>query len=320
MIGGLFYFKKLELKMLKMVFSLSVLVSLNLFAANANQNSYSQQLKILDDASSTISLIPSYSSSSYSSKGQFTGRTISREMSGQDNTIKFEKGINSVSSFSVQTLIGNTTLTQTINGTKREYKFSGLGDVTFTYKALQAKELSSVIWGGDFNLSLKSNELASTSDSGNYASGGHSIRPFVGYEFKNGTFVTGGLISYQLFGDRESVFKDKNPANNFSETTTGGNILEAIAFTEMHKTNYNFGVLAGVESENAHTIEKNNVLDTMDPRTFIKGNIYGNIVLNNDLSFSPTLKYRTLTSKNIDGYKISKQDEMELFLGLNLNL
>lgn len=304
--------------MIKMILSLGILLAVNAFAVN--QTSYSQPLKVMDETSTSVSITPSFSSSKSNSKVKMNNRSYSFETTEQNNIIKIEKGINSTSSFGIETTVGRKTITEVYNNRKREFKSSGMGDLTFTYKALKAKELSSFVWGGDLSLSLVDHEGATTAKEGNYATGGHSIRPFIAYESKNEALVTGGLISYQMYGDRKTVYKDIRLINNSSATKSGGNILEAIGFAEVQNNNYVVGMLAGVEMQGASSIEDSIEQDNYDPRTYLKANIYSNVNISEDFSFLPTLKYRTLTSKNVDGLKVDKEEELALFVGLGINI
>lgn len=185
----------------------------------------------------------------------------------------------------------------------------------FTYKTLNPKELASIVWGSDLSLSLQERKMASQTKEGNYASGGHSIRPFIGYESTNESVVVGGLISYQIFGVRNSSFESKH-----LKTTTGGNIGEAIGFAEVHHMNYTIGMLTGVEMHGPQSLKEDGDRVDFDPRTYLKANIYSYVNINEGASFAPTLKYRTLTSKNIDGFSINKDEEIELFLGLGITI
>lgn len=56
-------------------------------------------------------------------------------------------------------------------------------------------------------------------------------------------------------------------------------------------------MLTGMEMQGASSTEDSGGQDNYDPRTYLKANIYNNVNINEDLSFLPALKYRTLARK-----------------------
>jgi len=282
-----------------------------------NLNSYSQKLEMIGEHETSLLIAPSFTSYSETSIGKYSGNHFTHNVSEQNNVIKFEKGINSLSSIGIGTVIGSKTSDRSNGIEKGKYNYSGLGDLTFTYKTLKNYELNNIILGADMNISINEHEIASTTTAGNYASGGHSLRPFIGYEAKKEDFVVGGLFAYHIFGEKVSFFKSNNTTTKVFET--GGNTLEVSGFVEREYSRYSIGALAGVELQGAKN-KKDEERYIEESRNYLVGNIYSKINFNEDLSLSPSLRYRTLMANRVDNREISTNRNMELFLGLNVNL
>lgn len=301
--------------MIKRSFVFLVFLPFSVFGAN--QLSNSNYLKVLDNKSTVFSLIPSYSSETFNATGSISGRKRIEETSYQDNILRLQKGFGTSSTFEVETVFGHKTLRREINRSLSKFSSSGNGDFKFTLKSLEENGSSNLIWGGDLNISPTNQEMASTTREGNYTSGGHSIRPFLGYEIKNDNFVAGGLVSYQVFGERKEVFI--GDSSQF-ENTNGGNVIEASGFAEIKNENKAYGLLAGVEWEDAKSVSTDEDSFKLDSESHLKAKLYANLNINENFSLFPSLKYKTLIGNSkINRWDVNVDESYEIYLGLGFS-
>lgn len=301
-----------------------VVLTLGLFnlatAYAKNPNVHSQQFFMADQGEMTISFTPSFSSYSDEARGKITNNLYKTKTSSQNNFIKLEKGLNEISSLSLYTFIGDKTTAATTNDSTDEFKYSGMGDLTISYSSLIPRVDSNVIWGSNLILSLNDQQYATTIVPGNNSSGGHSVQPFFGYEHAIEGKTYGWRVSYHIFGERKSFLKNSKGVILDRSTTSGGNELELLAFAEIPLSKMLLGASLGYNFEGPqYTISTQESFEN-DQRTWVKGSVYGNISINEDLMILPTIRYTRLTSKNIDNKSVSFADNLEFFAGVGIKL
>lgn len=303
---------------------LSLILCLGLFnittAYAKNQIVHSQQFLMADQSELSLSLTPSFSSYSDEARGKRTNNLYTTRTSSQTHFIKLEKGLNEISSLSLYTFIGDRTKINATNDSKDEFKYTGMGDLTIGYRSLIPKDESNVIWGGDFVLTLNEHQYASTIVPGNNSSGGHSVRPFIGYEHAIDGKTYGWKVSYHILGERKSFFKNSKGVVLDRSTTSGGNDLELLAFAEIPVSKTLLGASVGYNSIGPQFTADTQRSFENDQQAWIKGSVYGNITINEDLMILPTIRYSRLTSKSIDNSDYSFAETLEVFAGIGIKL
>jgi hypothetical protein len=283
-------------------------------------NSYSHQFSVLTENSKHVEINPTYITKQTAYRGRFSGNHYTYEASEKIYNFVYTHGLSDNSSIRAQTSIGDRSSHHTRNLEARDYKSSGMGDLSVAYNWLQKRDTSNVLFGGELSISTQPNEVATSNRSGNFATGGHSIRPFLGYEHATTFGVVGGLISYQVFGPRTSLFKNSNGKTLDKETELGGNLLEIGSFAEYQSPTFLVGASISYGMHDSTDTKDSEGIVHYDSKSFLGTKLYGRQIIAEGLTLIPSIRYRSLLTKNIDNLEYSTGRDLALQVSFEVTL
>jgi hypothetical protein len=243
--------------------------------------------------------------SRFISTAKTTGLSINHKNS-------FESGI----MISFETTLAATKSSRT-SPTNRDINFTGLSDLLFSAsKISKIQDSANLIFGATVGVSPGLEKLGNSTTDGNRFSGGHAIRPFVGTEYSFDRTVLGGQLGYNYKLERESEFSP----NNYTETETGGNEAEILAFGEYNFSNSLIGVSLSYMSTEARQSKYDDDGDkgstTMDAFSTASGSIYGVVTLDEQVHLKPAVNYAQLQQSTLNDFKTEVSNTLDISVGL----
>lgn len=292
-----------------------------ILAQGQELSSFSLKLETMKLDTTKIQFAPTFNSERRAAKGQISGAAYKYETFENLYKLRVLRGLTEQSTITAETLIGNRSSNSEVNGYSRDYSYSGMGDISVEYKYLQNRSsVSHTLLGTTLSFSLADHTVANRIQPGNLASGGHSLRPFMGYETQTYLGVAGFEVTYQIFGPRTWTYRNPNPNLREKETLTGGNILSMAGFFETIKGGHLIGGSLGYSITEPSESKINSEIQAFDSSTHLLAQVYGRMGFSEGFDLSPVLSYKTLISNHINNLKYSENSELALQLKLGLLL
>lgn len=275
-----------------------------------NQISYSQQMSFPAQGVGILQFSPESSSEQRSFSVFGESRNVKEEL--QQIGLLYDYGVTSNLSLGFSTLFGLKNVAKSNNFGTSNFKYSGIGDLHIQTTYISKLSKINLFYSADLGLGDKG-KVATRSDEGNLHSGGLSITPSIAMETDASFGSMGTRLSYTLKGLRKFDYGD------FEIVDQGANELNIMGFVEYQKskTTY-FGIRANLNFIEAETESVNDGFGDYknDPKTILTTAVYGTFYANENFYLKPTISYKELQTKTINGINYSRND----ITGLNLSI
>lgn len=244
----------------------------------------------------------------YTARSQGARTTVSREFTTARYRLSGVKALGS-SDWAVEasSFVANGTSNVTRDGRSQKFEFSGTGDITLGAKRLIPVSSGNLYAGVEADLSTTDAEAATLDRTGNFASGGHTVRPVLALELKTPYGAAGALASYGIRGPHRSVTKSRTGSSTI-ETEFGGNRLDFSVFTEFSRPRFALGALAGFSSSESGWVDTSDGRYDYQPSTHATAELYGMARITESFSLVPNFSYDTLLNRDLNGLAYTRYD------------
>ncbi len=249
-----------------------------------------------------------------------TTNPVEMKLSGTSESIVGEYGLNSNFSLGgvLQFTSGEFSYDPSSAGDKRT--ISGLDDPKVFFLANLPLPAGALHYGATLGLSLEKSKTNDSSNTGNVATGGFLLTPFIGYDLSLGPVIFGGQISYDVYkGDRSSEITSSSGIVTNS-TSTDGQALSVMTFGELPLKTSTLGLSLGYftyaktkSKSSSGTVTQNNDSVT---KSAIK--LYGAFPIGR-VTLLPSLTYNVLSFDDAAvAASISSYTQLELTCGARI--